>query len=75
MGDNTPRIHDTTMNEETQEEDREFEEPLEPVDPTQEKNPHRRKPAWVREAIQCAERYGALEDNHRKRNRTISYSG
>ena len=30
-----PRIHDTTMNEETQEEDREFEEPQEPVDPPQ----------------------------------------
>ena len=42
-----PRIHDTTMNEEIQEEDREFEEPQEPVDPPQEKNPHKRKPAWV----------------------------
>ena len=28
-----PRIHDTTMNEEIQEEDREFEEPQRPVDP------------------------------------------
>ena len=28
-----PIIHDTIMNEETQEEDREFEEPQEPVDP------------------------------------------
>ena len=28
-----PRIHDTTMKEEYQEEDREFEEPQEPVDP------------------------------------------
>ena len=53
-----PRIHDTTMNEETQEEDREFEEPQEPVDPPQEKNPHKRKPAWVREAIQ-----GVMERN------------
>ena len=35
-----PRIHDTIMNEETQEEDREFEEPQRPVDPPQEKNPH-----------------------------------
>ena len=42
-----PRIHDTTMNKETQEEDREFEEPQEPVDPPQEKNAHNRKPAWV----------------------------
>ena len=39
-----PRIHDTTMNEEAQEEDREFEEPQRPVDPPQEKNPHKRKP-------------------------------
>ena len=39
-----PRIHDTTMKEEIQEEDRELEEP---VDPPQEKNPHKRKPAWV----------------------------
>ena len=42
-----PRIHDTTMNEETQEEDREFEEPQEPVDPPRDKNPHKRKIAWV----------------------------
>ena len=37
-----PIIHDTIMNEETQEEDREFEEPQIPVDPPQEKNPHKR---------------------------------
>ena len=30
-----PKIHDTTMTEEIQEEDRELEEPQEPVDPTQ----------------------------------------
>ena len=39
-----PTIHDTTMNEEIQEEDREFEEPKRPVDPPLEKNPHKRKP-------------------------------
>ena len=49
------------MSEETQEEDREFEETQEPVDTPQEKNPHKRKPAWVREVIQGAERYGAPE--------------
>ena len=54
-----PIIHDTAMNEETQEEDWEFEEPQRPVDPPLEKNPHKRKPAWVQEAIQGAERYGA----------------
>ena len=60
-----PRIHDTTMNEETQEEDQDFKEPQRPVDPRLEKNPHKRKLAWVQELIQGAERYGALEENHR----------
>ena len=46
------------MNEEIQEEDREFEEPQRPVDPPLEKNPHKRKPAWVRELIQGAEDMG-----------------
>ena len=46
-----PRIHDTTMNEEAQEEDREFEGPQRPVDQPQEKNPHKRKPSWVHEII------------------------
>ena len=45
------------MNEEAQEEDREFEEPQRPVDPPPEKNPHKRKPAWVQGPIQGAERY------------------
>ena len=54
-----PRIHDTTMNEEAQEEDPDFEEPQRPVDPPMENNPHKRKPAWVRELIQGAEIYGA----------------
>ena len=58
------------MNEEIQEKYRELEEPQEPVDPPQEKNPHKRKPTWVQEAIQGTERYGAPEDNHRERKRT-----
>ena len=69
-----PRIHDTIINEETQEEDREFEEPQRPVDPPQEKNPHKRKPAWVREIIQGVERYGVPEENLGERKRTRSYS-
>ena len=44
-----PRIQDTTMNDATHEEYREIEEPQEPIDPPQEKNPHKRKPAWVRD--------------------------
>ena len=63
-----PRIHDTTMNEET----REFEEPQRPVDPPLENNPHKRKPAWVLEAKQGVETYGGQEENHRERKRTRS---
>ena len=71
-----PRIHDTTMNEEAQEEVRDqFEEPQRPVDPPLEKNPHKSKHAWVQELIQGVERYGAPEENHRERKRTRSYSG
>ena len=62
------------MNDANQDEDREIKEPQEPVDPPQEKNPHKRKPAWVQEAIQGAERYGALEEMHRERKRTRSCS-
>ena len=63
------------MNKETQEEDREFEEPQELVDPPREKNPHKRKPSWVHEIIQGVKIYGALEENHRERKRTRSCSG
>ena len=42
-----PRIHDITMNEEYHEEGREIEQPQEPVDPPQEKNPHKTKPPWA----------------------------
>ena len=62
------------MNDANQDEDREIEEPQEPVDPPQEKNPHKRKPAWVREAIQGAERHGAPEEIDRERKRTRSCS-
>ena len=61
-----PKIHDTTMNEETQEEDIEFEEPQRPVDPPPEKNPNKRKPSWVQELIQGAEIYGDPEENHKE---------
>ena len=63
------------MNEETQEEDREYEEPQRPVDLPLEKNPQKRKSACVHEIIQGVERYGALEENHRERKRTRSSSG
>ena len=63
------------MNEGTQEEVREFEEPQRPIDPPLKKNHHKRKPTWVRELIQGVERYGAPEENHRERKRTRSCSG
>ena len=68
-----PGFETQPWNEEIPEEDREIEEPQEPVDPPQEKNPHKRKPTLVQEAIQGVERYGALEENHRERKRTRSY--
>ena len=42
-----PIIQDTTMNDANQDEYREIEEPREPVDPPQEKNPPKRKSTWV----------------------------
>ena len=69
-----PRIRDTTMDEAIPEEDREMEEPQNPVDPPQEKNPYNRKPTWVREAIQGAEKYGAPEEMHKERKRTRSFA-
>ena len=54
-----PKIHDTTMNNATQEEDQEIEEPQEPVYPPLEKNTHKWKYAWLHEIIEGAERYGA----------------
>ena len=42
-----PIIHDTTMNKAIREEDQEIEEPQELIDPPQEKNHHKNKPAWV----------------------------
>ena len=56
------------MNEETQEEDREFEEPQRPVDPPLKKNPHKRKPAWVQELIQGAKKiWGSRRESQRKK--------
>ena len=61
------RIHDTTMNEEYQEKYREIEEPQEPVDPPHEKNPHKRKPAWVMRGYpRCREIWGSRRNAQRK---------
>ena len=58
------------MNEETQEEDREFKRP---INPPQEKNPRKRKPTRVQEIIQDVKIYGVPEENLRERKRTRSY--
>ena len=42
-----PRIRDTTMNEATPEEDREIEEPHDPVDLPYEYYSYKREPTWV----------------------------
>ena len=44
-----------------------------PVDPPEEVS-HKRKPAWAREVIQDAERYGALEGSLRESKRPRIYS-
>ena len=62
------------MNDENQDEDREIEEPQELVDPPKEKNPHKRKPAWVREAIQiprCRKIWGSRRNAHREEENQV----
>ena len=44
-------------------------EPQEPVETFLEKNSHKRKPAWAREILQEAERYGSPEGIYRERKR------
>ena len=61
------------MNEESQVEDQELEESQEHVNPPQEKNCHKRKPSWVQESIQGAERYGAPEENHKKEKNQVLF--
>ena len=48
-------------------------EPQRPIDPSKEVS-HKRKPAWVRELIQDAERYGAPEGSLRESKRPRIYS-
>ena len=47
-----------------------MEEPQEPIDTSQEKNPHKRKHAWVREDIQGVERYG-LQNKYTERGKEL----
>ena len=50
-------------------EDHDMTEPQELVETFLEKDSHKRKPAWARELIREAERYGAREGIHRERKR------
>ena len=56
-----PKDHNTT-------------EPQEPIETILEKDSHKRKPTWVLEIIQEAERYGTLEGIHRERKRVNPYN-
>ena len=66
-----PRIHDTTMNEEAQEEDQEFEEPQRPVDPPLEKNPHKRNYLGTRTYPRCGKIWGSIRESQRKKEDQI----
>ena len=61
------------MNEEIQEEDRELEEPQEPMDPSQEKNPHERKPTWLCE-ISKVKKDMELQKKHIEEGRELGPS-
>ena len=71
----SPMIQDTSMNDTNSRRRSRNRRTLGTCGSTQEKNTHKRKPAWVREAIQGAERYGAAKEVHRERKRTRSCSG
>ena len=55
-------------------EDQDMIEPQEPVEPLHERNSHKRKPAWARELIQDAKRYGTPDGMHRERKRPRPYN-
>ena len=48
-------------------EDHDMEKPQEPIETIIEKDSHKRKPAWARELIREAERYGTPEGIHREK--------
>ena len=67
-----PRIHDTIMNEETQEEDQEFEEPQEPVDPPQEKKSSQEETfLGKRSYLRCRKIWGSRRESERKKENQV----
>ena len=59
------------MKEETQEEDPEFEEPQRPVNPPQEKNPH--KSLGTRDYPRCGKIWGSRRESQRKKEDQILF--
>ena len=55
-------------------EDRDMTEPQRPVVPPRELNTHKRRPAWEREIIQGAEKYGALDETSKENKKPRPYS-
>jgi hypothetical protein len=51
-----------------------MEEPQKPTDSSQEMNTKKRRPTWVREIIQDAEKYGAPNGSFRESKRPRPYS-
>jgi len=49
-------------------------EPQRPEDPSREMITYKRRPAWAREAIQDAERYGASDGSFREKRRPRPFS-
>ena len=49
-------------------------EPQRPVDPPQEANTHKRRPAWEREIIQDEEKYGAIGGTSKESKRPQIHS-
>ena len=58
-----PRIHDTTMNKETQEEDQEFEEPQRPVDPLGVESSQEETYLGTRDYPRCGKVWGSRRES------------
>jgi len=75
----TPRISDAvtkerSISEEYTPEDHDDLEPQRPVDPPKDMITYKRRPAWVREAVEDAERYRAPEGSSREKKRPKIFS-
>jgi hypothetical protein len=70
----TPRVAYTNVGDDVVLEDHDIEEPHRPGDSSIEMNTKKRRPAWAREIIQDAEKYGAPDGSFRESKRPRPYS-